>query len=248
MPHFRGATTHMNFLDFLFPKRCVGCGKIGKYFCDRCVSKVRIIQTNEAICPVCEKPAIDGATHPGCKTRYSIDGLTSFFRYDSVTKKAIKSIKYRFVSSLAEEFVSLIPDSSFSQITMNDERLTVFVPIPLHPSRLRERGFNQAEIFGKILAKRLHIVMNTNMLHRTKKTTPQVEMRDRKTRLKNMDGVFAISPNFDKSQLELRNVKNSKLQIVLFDDVFTTGATMRAAASILRHHGVQSVWGVTIAR
>ena len=212
---------------------------IGKYFCDRCVSKVRSIQINEAICPVCEKPAIDGATHPKCKTRYSIDGLTSFFRYDSVTKKAIKSIKYRFVSSLAEGFVSLIPDSSFSQITMNDERLTVFVPIPLHPSRLRERGFNQAELLGKFLAKRFRVPMKTNVLYRARKTIPQVEMKDRRKRLRNMENVFSVHDS-------LFIIRNSN--VLLFDDVFTTGATMRAAASILKHHGVQSVWGVTMAR
>jgi ComF family protein len=247
----------MHLLDFIFPKRCVGCEKIGKYFCDRCISKIRIIQTNEAICPVCEKPAIDGATHPKCKTKYTIDGLTSFFRYDGVAKKGIKAVKYRFVSDLAEEFVDHIPQSLLKQIpdplrrsvseasqVGNDKN--IFIPIPLHSSRLRYRGFNQAEVLGKYLSLRLHIPMKTNILYRTKKTIPQVEMRDRKQRLKNMDRVFSIHDSCLPAGTALFNIHNSN--IILFDDVFTTGATMRAAAGILKHHGVQSVWGVTMAR
>jgi predicted amidophosphoribosyltransferase len=157
-----------NILDFIFPKRCVGCGKIGKYFCETCVSTIRIIKTNEAICPVCEKPAIDGITHPRCRTRYAIDGLTSFFRYDGIVKKGIKAVKYRFVSDLAEEFINLIP-SSFFQLTINYEQSTMLIPIPLHPSRLRYRGFNQAEILGKYVSKRLHVPMKMNILYRIKK-------------------------------------------------------------------------------
>jgi ComF family protein len=239
----------MNLLDFIFPKRCVGCGKIGKYFCDRCVSKIRIIKENEAICPVCEKPAIDGATHPRCKTRYTIDGLTSFFRYDGVVKKGIKTVKYRFVSDLAEEFVNLIPQLLFKQIPdrhRNDKN--ILIPIPLHASRFRERGFNQAEIVGRIISKQLQIPMNPHILLRCKKTAPQVEMRDRKMRLKNMDGVFSLAQNPDTSSLERLSVGKLNMHSILLDDVFTTGATMRDAASLLKRHGVKSVWGVTMAR
>lgn len=235
----------MHILDFIFPKRCVGCGKIGKYFCDRCVSRIRIIKENEAICPVCEKPAIDGITHPRCRTRYTIDGLTSFFRYDAVVKKGIKAVKYRFVSDLAKEFVDLIP-SSLLQLTMNHELSTILIPIPLHPSRLRHRGFNQAEVLGKYISSRLQIPMKTNIIFRSKETTPQVEMKDRKTRLKNMDHVFSFRDSHPPAGTAVFDIHNSK--IILLDDVFTTGATMREAAGILKHHGVQSVWAVTMAR
>lgn len=227
----------MHILDFVFPKRCVGCGKIGKYFCDRCKLHIRIIEANEAICPICERSAIDGATHPRCKTRYTIDGLTSFFHYDGVIKNAIKAIKYRYISDLTREFVSLIPDNRIHGQIGFDK--AVLVPIPLHESRLRERGFNQAEILAKLLAKRLNISMKTNLIFRNKKTTPQVEMRDRKERLRNMEQVFSAS-----SSIRLSNYPT----VLLFDDVFTTGATMRAAASIFKRHGVQFVWGVTMAR
>lgn len=229
----------MSLLDFIFPKRCLGCGRIGKYFCENCRSAIKIIVQNEAICPVCEKPAIDGATHPRCQTRYTLDGLTSFFRYDGIIRQAIKSLKYRYVSDLAQEFTSLIPDSFFNELTKLRTNELTLLPIPLHPSRQRFRGFNQAEVLGRILAKRLAMSVNIEVLKRIRKTTPQVEMKDREKRLQNMKDVFSVN----NSSFDIHHS-----HIVLFDDVFTTGATMRAAANVLKRAGVTSVWAVTMAR
>ena len=221
-------------LDILFPKRCVNCGRLGAYFCSDCTKMIQIILVTEAMCPMCERPAIDGRTHPRCQTQYSIDGLTSFFRYDGVVRKGIKAIKYRMVSDIASSFVGLIPDSSSHNLIQKGSGF-VLVPIPLHISRLRERGFNQAEALGMHFCRRFEIPMVTDVLVRKKRTVPQVEMKDREKRLKNMAGVFALNktpPNY----------------VVLFDDVFTTGATMRSAANVLKRAGVRRVWAVTMAR
>lgn len=230
----------MNILDLIFPKRCVGCGKLGRYFCPRCTSAIQTIDA--PMCPVCEKRAIDGATHPGCRTRYSLDGLTCFFRYDGVVRKAIKAIKYRAVFDLAKEFIALIPADSLRQIIVMCHpggRDPVLIPLPLHSSRFRERGFNQAEVLGNVLAGQLNIPAKTDILRRVKKTVPQVEMQSKEARLKNMDGVFALH----NSKCIIHNS-----HIVLLDDVFTTGATMRAAANVLKRAGAPFVWGVTMAR
>ena len=202
------------------------------------------------MCPMCEKPAVDGKTHPKCQTRYTLDGLTSFFHYNGIIRQAIKTVKYRLVSDLAQEFINLIPDSSLQLITHNlparnassiadaGGQPTTLIPIPLHPARERFRGFNQAEVLGRILAKRLGVPMRTDVLQRVRKTVPQVEMKDRKKRLKNMENVFAVSPNILISQY---------LNIFLFDDVFTTGATLQSAANVLKRAGVGKVWGVVLA-
>ncbi len=239
----------MNILDLLFPKRCVGCGKVGKYFCVRCRAKIRTIDQGETICPVCEKPAIDGITHPHCKTRYSLDGLTSFFHYNGIIQKAVKSIKYRFVSDLAKEFIYLIPCHSreggnpsalFSSqpwipgLTRDDR--AILVPIPLHSSRLRARGFNQAEVLGKFLAQRLNVPFRTDLVKRVVQTLSQVEVKDREKRLKNMEKAFQVTSD----------VKD--VAILLFDDVWTTGATLRSAGNILKREGASFVWGLTMAR
>jgi ComF family protein len=216
----------------------VNCGKIGKYFCAQCISGINFIEANESICPMCEKPAIGGYTHPRCQTKYSIDGLTSFFHYSGPVKKAIKAIKYRWVFDLALEFTSLIPsDVNFPSMVYN--RRSVLIPIPLHPIRYRSRGFNQAEVLGQYIAKRLHCAMQVGILARTKFRVPQVIMVHRKERLKNMEGVF-----------DYIATKDGKTHgpVILFDDVFTTGATMRAAANVLKRHGAQFVWALTMAR
>ncbi len=194
-----------------------------------------MIEPNEAICPVCEKPAIGGATHPRCATRYSPDGLTSFFRYDGIIRKAVKTIKYRLVSDLTHEFISLIPSPFFSAVVLR-QRQSLLVPIPLHASRYRERGFNQADVLGRMVAERLKIPVRADMLRRTKKTPPQVTMKKRENRLKNMENVFMVSSRIPRSR------------ILLFDDVFTTGATMRSAASSLKRSGAEFVWAITLAR
>jgi len=198
---------------------------------------MRIIQPNEPICPVCEKPAIGGYTHPRCQGRYTPDGLTSFFHYDGPVRKAIKVVKYRLVSDLAEEFVSRISADALREIPRRNN--LIIIPIPLHPKRQRERGFNQAEVLGSMFAKRLNIPVRTDILRRIKETTAQVAMRRRDARLKNMEGVFGISGKVDASRVGA---------VLLFDDVFTTGATMRSAANILKRHGIKFVWAVTMAR
>lgn len=188
-------------MDLLFPKRCVGCGRIGKYFCFDCRKTIRII---------------DHAAQP-----------IHFFHYEGIIQKAIKALKYRYVSDLATEFVSLIPPLTIARADM-------LIPIPLHPSRHRERGYNQAEVLGGLIAQKLDIPMRTDILKRVKKTTPQVEMKKRNERLKNMEDVFASG--------------KVKGKIILFDDVYTTGATIRSAAKVLIRNGATSVWTMTMAR
>lgn len=222
----------VSLLDIIFPKRCLGCGKFGKYFCDQCSPTIRVIEEWETVCPMCERPAFAGMTHPRCKTAHSLDGLTSFFHYDSIVKEAVKTLKYRLVTDLAEEFIYLISPN------LPIIPSSILVPIPLHGFRYRDRGFNQAEVLGKLLADRLHIPMRTDILRRVKKIAPQVEVKDRKERLKNMKGVFSINNS------ELISHKS----VVLLDDVFTTGATMRAAGETLKRAGAKHVWAVTMAR
>jgi ComF family protein len=200
-----------------------------------------MILPNEPICPVCEKPAIGGVTHPRCRGLYTLDGLTSFFRYDGVVKNAIKQIKYQFVSDLTKEFIGLIPLTSYNIIRLRiGSRPTILVPIPLHISRERFRGFNQAELLGLQISQNLDFPVESEILKRTKPTIPQVEMKNRQARLTNMNSVFAVNHS------KIQHYTDSAM--ILFDDVFTTGATMRAAANVLKRAGVQFVWAVTLAR
>ncbi|MBI5620208.1 ComF family protein [Candidatus Gottesmanbacteria bacterium] len=153
-------------------------------------------------------------------------------------KQAVKTIKYRRVTDLVQEFVSLVPSSFFDEVTKLRTNEASLIPIPLHPSRNRDRGFNQAEVLGRLVADRLRIPIRTDILKRVKKTIPQVEMKDRKERLQNMKDVFSI---YDSRFV----IPDS---CILFDDVFTTGATMRAAGETIKRAGARIVWAITMAR
>lgn len=229
------------FLDFLFPQRCLSCGKFGQYICDHCLAEIQFIDKD--ICPVCRKPAIDGKTHPKCQTRYSLDGLTSFFGYQGVIREAIKRIKYRpFAYDISKVLVSL----ALERINEKDwlaaiiRKNPVLVPIPLHRSRERVRGFNQAQVLGKIFTKRWDLQFVPDLLIRHKKTQPQYGLKGGE-RKKNVIDAFNINPN---CKLLFTNYFN----ILLFDDVWTTGVTMRVCGNLLKRAGAKSVWGLTIAR
>lgn len=226
----------MNILDLLFPRRCVNCGKPGKYFCHKCLSIIQIIKLQ--VCPVCEKPAIGGLTHPGCQTRYSLDGLTSFFVYNGPIKKAIKQLKYQFVTDLAEELVSL------GGLTFKEVKLpkgAVLTSVPLHPSRRRWRGFNQSELLGRLIAENLGLAFAPDLLMRVKNTRPQVEL-DKRYRHQNIKGAFRINRNHNSKLLILNS------EFFLFDDVWTTGATLRTGGAVLKKAGAKKVLGLTLAR
>lgn len=240
----------MNFLlDLLFPRRCLSCGRLGEYICDHCVSMIQFIDTN--ICPVCEKPAVDGRTHPRCQTKYSLDGLTSIFSYQGVIREAIKKIKYKpFVFDISKTLTSLALEKVnqknplFSSLTRVFKQKPILVSVPLYRSREYWRGFNQAEVLGRIIAEELNLTFLKDLLLRRKATKPQVKLKGEK-RKDNVRGAFKINSQFARLPAK-QAIRNSK--IILVDDVWTTGATMRTCGNILKRSGIKFVWGLTLAR
>lgn len=226
-------------LDLLFPRHCLGCGKTGSYFCSSCLNLVAV--GPERICPVCQKGSFGGLTHHGCLKPQGLDGLTTIFAYGGLIEKAIKKIKYRFVSDLSSELVELFlsfcgEDKIFSKIC---QEKPVLVPIPLHPARLRWRGFNQSELLGELIAENLGLPFQPDLLVRVKNTRPQVEL-DKGQRQANIQGAFALSKN---SPFSIRHS-----QFIVFDDVWTSGSTLKEATKILKRNGAKKVWGLTLAR
>ena len=240
----------MGILDFIFPKYCVSCKKLGSYVCDNCFSYLNF--DTYGICAVCNRQAIAGITHPNCLRRYTINGVFTGIEYKGVAKKLVYQFKYKpYVSDLKnllvdflyealiqkEEFAKIIEQSNNLSADRQDEAI-VLIPIPLHNSRLKKRGYNQAEILAKELSKRLNIKM-INVLERTKNTRPQVGLK-REERIKNIADAFSLIPN-------LPNLPNSPT-IFLIDDVLTTGATLNEAANVLKRSGVKKVWGIALVR
>ncbi len=228
----------MHLLDLFFPKRCVACGKLGTYICQSCQKIIDFIEDREMICPVCEKPGMTGMTHPYCRTKYGIDGLTSFFHYAGPVRNFVQQIKYKFVSDMVSEFVQCIPAFRINALSHLRHYDTVIIPLPLHARRLRHRGFNQAEKISEYLSRRMLISIEKKLLKRSKYTKPQVEKKTREERMKHMEDVFSVDMKY------VQNIKG----VFLVDDVCTTGATLRSAALALKKAGIAWVWGVTMAR
>lgn len=218
----------MGLLDLLFPKKCVSCGKTGNYLCDKCTSEIEYLQVQ--ICSVCYKAAIGGKTHPRCETRIGLDGIVSFCNYKGPVKKLIKNLKYRFTTDLSGEISDKL---AFSSSVLPDKSW-VMLPLPLHKSRENFRGFNQAEILGRIVAQKLNLSFDRSVLKRQLATESQVGL-SQKQRKENIDKAFGV----------MREVRGKSFYI--FDDVWTSGATLKSAAKTLKLAGAEYVWGMTLA-
>ncbi len=230
-------------LDTLFPKFCLGCGTEGGFLCLDCQAGLKPAKSQN--CIACKKPAAFGLTHPGCQTPFGADGLVSFFDYrddEKVANTLIKG-KYSFLPEVYEILGGLIAqkiriDPAFSYLTSYITN-SILIPIPLHSSRRRWRGFNQAEILCHSLAKQLGLPV-VNALIRKKSTKTQKDLK-KEERLRNIQDAFTISPNFQAFNFKSTNV-------ILVDDVTTTGATLREAAKVLKRQGIAQVICLAAAR
>lgn len=228
-------------LDFLFPARCIGCGKFGSYLCENCFGKIEFL--SQQFCPVCGHPAISGFTHPGCKTPFCLDGSLSIANYNDIMHSLVSSFKYQpFVTDL-QKSIRAIFSSFFTRSSQKAPRSLggggLVTPVPLHWMRKNWRGFNQAEILAKIISEILSLEFTPNVLKRERFTKPQTQLK-RKERLKNVQGIFAL----EKDAKE----KIQNKSILLVDDVWTTGATIKECGKLLKRNGAASVWALTLTR
>ncbi len=221
------------WLDFLFPKTCLGCGRWGSYLCEECMNKLSPLR--EPICPECRRVNYGGETHSRCFKRASLAGLTCVYPYVSLAKKLVTNLKYKFVSDL----VVVMGELMISNIDWDGKNEPWMVTaVPLHPSREKWRGFNQARELGKQLAKGWGYEYEEGLVRRVRKTKPQMSLRG-KERGENLKKAFA-------GGLKLNRFKGKN--IILVDDVWTTGTTMNECARALKGGGVKRVWGITFAR
>lgn len=234
----------MNILDILFPKYCVYCRKSGEFLCPNCFSRLSYEVHN--ICLVCTRPSYNSLTHPKCLTKNRIEGAFACLVFDQITKKLIHQFKYEpFLSSLAPfladlMFDSLIQNEEFNKIK-HVQGEVFLVPIPLSKKKYRSRGYNQSELISKELSKKFGW-KTLNLLERVKDTKTQVGLTKVK-RIENIYGSFEIS-----KKLKTQNLKIKDKNILLIDDVVTTGATFNEATRLLKRAGVGKVWGVAFAK
>lgn len=225
------------FLDFIIPPRCVHCGRIGSFLCPSCLLRIEYLE--QMLCPVCTKPSIDGFAHPVCRTLYTPDRLFCPFHYRGSIASAIKKLKYKKrVLAVGKTLIELLLDE-VKEHPLSLGKKAVVVPVPLHPFKKIERGYNQAEILAKIFAESLGLKLKPGWLERKRETLSQTKLK-LKERRKNVKDAFAVPENYKK---ELRGE-----DIVLFDDVFTTGATVGECANTLKRAGARFVYIITLAK
>lgn len=231
-------TKPMGLLDFVFPKRCVACKSFGSYLCADCFSFLSFAQGG--FCLICNRPSINSLTHPGCKTRYTIDGIFISLAYTGVAKRLIYTFKYK---PYLTDLKSVLIDLFYEGIIQNElfhkvvNKKALFVPIPLFSAKLRSRGYNQAEILSTRLAKRLGLT-SANLLQRTRNTSSQFRL-SRKERQENIARSFSLIPT--------NRVQIGDRVLFLVDDVVTSGATLVEAANVLKRAGAKHVYGLALA-
>jgi ComF family protein len=218
-------------LDLILPPRCGGCRKLGSWLCDRCRSRIRKLE--EPLCRRCGVELQSTRNECGCRARLkSLTRLRSAVAYEGPIELAVHRFKYRGWRRLAEPLGLLLAE----RLVVEGVAARTVVAVPLHPSRMRQRGFNQAELLAAELRRRLLLTAPEGVLVRTRATPPQVG-HDRRWRLQNVSGAF-----------EWRGAGLDGESILLIDDVATTGATLDACASALRAAGSGPVTGVSVAR
>ncbi len=233
-----------SFLDIIYPKNCLLCKKAlednssSLTVCGACLEK-----SEKNVPPFCMKCGIqlkgNETTHNICKKcqdkPLSFSRGWSVFRYQGVIKRLLHLFKYKNKTSLRKVFGEILSDFVYSY-NIPIDNFDLAVPVPMHNVRLREREYNQADLLAEELAKRFNLKLSKNNLRRVRNTKPQIKL-NASSRWQNLQGAFAVK---NKNEFENKN-------ILLLDDLFTTGATTSAATEALKSAGAHDVSVLTLA-
>lgn len=219
-------------IEVLFPSLCLGCGREGSFFCSSCRRKLPYLRG--PVCRSCGRPVANTATCAECyKSPPEVDSMRAPFIFDGIIRSAVHQFKYRDVRALAKP----LADFLFNYIKENGIRTDVLVPVPLHKNRLKERGYNQAELLAQQLGKLTRWPVEKGALVRLRDAPPQASTATAKERRRNVEGAFSCQNSLLKGKA-----------VLLIDDVCTTGATINGCAAVLKKLPVASVCALTVAR
>ena len=223
-------------LDLVYPPKCLICDEMQpNYLCTDCLKQIQFIEGR--ICRSCGAPLQEEKWCTECDgVEYCFDSARSVGVYDGVLKEAIHQFKYSGHRVLAPVLGELLVNH-LRKDTACLRRVNCIVPVPIHSSRLRQRGFNQSELLAEELSREFALPLVRKALVRARATRPQVNLPTDK-RHDNVQNAFRVART---DAIEGRN-------ILLIDDVFTTGSTVDSAARSLREAGAREVHILTLAR
>jgi len=248
-------------IDIVFPIECLGCKKEGVWICEECARKITI--NNEPCCLECKCNTEVGEFCAKCKKHYNLDGVFIASDYDDkIIKTAIKTLKYRFVYDISRELAKLLflfmqdaltparnashSDAGGLTLSQRERKCipsvfknfseVIIIPVPLHKKRLRWRGFNQAEKLAEGFVKHFKLEMNAQDLQRVVHTKSQAKLNEAERKI-NLVG-----------SLSWRGGSLLNKNIMIMDDVVTTGSTLEECAKVLKQAGAKEVWGLVVAK
>ena len=236
------ASLPQRLLDLLFPPRCVHCRALGEPLCAVCFSSIQrapkprcarcdvaLLSNAGPLCRACA--ALSRTTPPPALERIVVASV-----YDGAVASAIRGLKFRGQRRLA------LPLARLLLAAVEDATLApdLIIPMPLHGGRRRERGYNQAALLARPLARAMRAPLREDALARTRATQPQTRL-SRPDRRANVAGAFALASHAAQTQLAGK-------RLLLVDDVTTTGATLDAAAEALLAARPAAILALAVAR
>lgn len=224
-------------VNLLFPRRCPVCGDVvrpfGELICPDCVKELSLV--HQPVCQKCGKEVESDRIEycPDCMRHHrTIVKNLALLNYDSTASRSMSAIKYKGRREYLDFYAQAVCARFGKRIAgIGPDGL---VPVPVHPSRKRKRGFNQAELLANHIGKILGISVYPDGLRRVKKTMPQKQL-NQEERLKNLRQAFV--PGWLPDHVRT---------VLLVDDIYTTGSTMEACAKSLTSMGVEKVYGLTL--
>lgn len=222
--------------DCFYPPRCPVCDEVlapGKLICTICEGEVS--PALEPVCKKCGKPIEDAGREycSDCSRRTHVyrQGKAVF-----VYKTGIKKSMYRFKYSNRREYATFYAKraADIHGDWIRKMQMEVIVPVPMYLGKKRRRGYNQAEVFARALGREMGLPVDAGLVKRVRNTTPQKELSD-KERQRNLKNAFQLTQDIVKYT-----------RILLVDDIYTTGNTMDAVATILLSGGAVDVYSICI--
>ena len=223
-------------IDIIYPRRCPVCEEIvnekGHLICKACIKKLPFVK--DPYCIKCGKEIIseDCAYCDECKSDREFESGRGLCNYTDEMKHIILKIKYDNKREYIEGFAKLMAIRYEKFIKVS--KIDCIIPVPLHSSRKRMRGFNQSDILAKYLSKYLDLPVFFDCLCRVKKTKDQKGL-NRTERLHNLDNAFMV-----------RDLPSNIKNILIVDDVYTTGTTIEKCAKVLKDSGINKIYFLTV--
>lgn len=219
-------------MDWLYPPRCCNCDRWGFVLCDECFTQIDPLSGN--LCHKCGYPIVgQGSLCEDCRLDTPpYTQMRSWTSHAGPIQKAIHALKYKRNLALG----SILAEPLVGIVKKNGWQIDLVVPIPLSKSRLKTRGYNQAALISRHLAATLNIQHSSSTVKRIRNTSTQIEM-DVNKRFTNLLDAFYANP----ATLKKRN-------ILIIDDVVTTGATMQNCAKALLKAGADNIYCLSVAR